>query len=245
MACPPMALKVSLALLMLDSLIETAFISSMVRWLHTRAGQDFLFTSSGRTDSLHGKPLHLLVDQGHTSNGAAGTAFVLIGVGGILALKLRHHAATNPHNTRSSTTTLSKIIYISWFTFTFLSMLLSLGALIYTFILTSSHSGQHIDTSVAATLNNQPYPNQVPYPRDSWTPENWFQAVLDIPLVNQSDRNAINFHLRIMQAWRWNLIPMFIFGFAVFVCAMVDAVAQWRKERRAGSFVHQGKRLSV
>ncbi|KAF2207612.1 hypothetical protein CERZMDRAFT_50806 [Cercospora zeae-maydis SCOH1-5] len=231
---------------MLDSLIETAFISSMVRWLHTRAGRDFLFTSSGSSYSLHGKPLNLLVNHGHTSNGAAGTAFVLIGLGGILALKLRHHTTSHPHTTRSSTTTLSRILYTSWLTLTFLSMLLSLGALIYTFTLTSSHSGQHIDTALAATLHNRPYPNQVPYPHDSWTPENWFHAVLDIPLASHSDRNAIKFHVRIMQAWRWNLIPMFVFGLAVFVCAMVDAMAQGRKERGARkSFMHQGKRLSV
>ncbi|CAK1360775.1 unnamed protein product [Cercospora beticola] len=245
MASPPLALKISLGLLMLDSLIETAFVSSMVRWLHTRAGRDFLFTSSNSTHPLHGKPLNLLVDQGHTSNGAAGTAFVLISLGGILSLKLRHHATSHPHNTRSSTSTFSKIIHTTWLIFTFLSMLLSLGALIYTFTLTSSHTDQHIDTTLAASLNNQPYPNQVPYPKDSWTPENWFKAVLEIPLVSKSDRDTINFHLRIMQAWRWNLIPMFILGLAVFVCATIDAVAQWKKDRHVRSFMREGKRLSV
>lgn len=89
MAATGIALKVGIALLMVDSIIELSFLSSMVSWLHWRAGQTFAISYDGAVYNLPGKPLNLEVNQGHTSNGAAGTAFILVGLGGILALWLR------------------------------------------------------------------------------------------------------------------------------------------------------------
>ena len=80
------ALSVALAILMLAAGLELASISSMVYWLHYRAGKDFTIAYQDSTFSLHGKPENLLVDQGHTSNGAAGTAFVLVSLLGFVAL---------------------------------------------------------------------------------------------------------------------------------------------------------------
>lgn len=85
-------LKLAIGLLMLDALLEMALISSMVAWLHRRAGRSFEIDYNGSSFSLHGKPFGLLVDQGHTSNGAAGTAFVLVGLGGILVMALRNRS---------------------------------------------------------------------------------------------------------------------------------------------------------
>lgn len=84
-----LTLKIAIGFLMLDSAAEMALISGMVAWLHRRAGRSFDIDYDGASFSLHGKPLGLLVDQGHTSNGAAGTAFVVVGLGGILVLLMR------------------------------------------------------------------------------------------------------------------------------------------------------------
>ncbi len=88
-----LALRVAIALLMIDAIIELAFISSTVSWLHLTAGGTFAVNYGGSTFALIGKPSHLMVDQGHTSNGAAGTAFIVIGLGGIVALWLQSRPA--------------------------------------------------------------------------------------------------------------------------------------------------------
>ncbi|CAK3811693.1 hypothetical protein MYCFIDRAFT_210690 [Lecanosticta acicola] len=216
MAPLTLALKSTLALLMIDSIVELSLISSMVSWLHRRAGRDFIIDYNNTTFPLHGKPLNLLVDQGHTSNGAAGTAFVLIGLGGILALWLRNYKLGRP-------------IYYFWLVMAQLSMLLTLAALIYTFVLTREHEGHAIDIALAASLDNKPYPNMVPYPMDKWTPELWFSAVLELSLRERSDRSDIRGHLRVMKGWRWNLIPMFILGLAVAVLAVMEAFVRRRQ----------------
>ena len=209
---------------MLDSILELSFISSMVRWLHVRAGKAFEIAYNGSTYSLHGKPVGLLVDQGHTSNGAAGTAFVLIGVGGILVLWLRSR-----NNTR-----LTRGLHTFWLVMTVLSALLSLAALIYVFVLTGKHAGQRIDEGVASQLGNRPYPDYVAYPLEFWTPENWFDAVLKLDLVEASDRGAIDLRVAVMRGWRYNLIPLFILGVAVSALAWWDA-SRRREDVRYGA----------
>ncbi|KAK4631265.1 hypothetical protein CLAFUW4_03599 [Fulvia fulva] len=239
MAPLTLALNVAIGILMVGSIIELSFISSMVGWLHRRAGRDFDINYNGSTFPLHGKPLGLLVDQGHTSNGAAGTAFVLIGMGGILALWLRSRAT----RTSSILSRIGMFWYYFWLAMTVPSILLTLAALIYTLVLTNNHDGQIIDIAIAATLDNRPYPNYVAYPLDEWTPENWFGAVLQLPLTHNSDAGTIREHLRVMRGWRWNLIPMFIIGLAVCLIGMAEA---WSRRRDVSSkMTVQEKRLSA
>jgi hypothetical protein len=76
----------ALGLLMLDALLEVSFVGSMVGFLHDRAGKFFTIDTPEGPFNLHGKPKGLLVDQGHTSNGAAGTALILVGVLGLLVI---------------------------------------------------------------------------------------------------------------------------------------------------------------
>lgn len=71
---------------MVDGLIEVGFVGSMVGFLHDRAGKFFTIDAPNGTFDLHGKPVGLLGDQGHTSNGAAGTAVVLVGILGLLTI---------------------------------------------------------------------------------------------------------------------------------------------------------------
>ena len=231
MALPKLLLPTSLALLMLSAIIELSLISSTVSWLHRRAGSYFLINDTDPTlhsdpdnsnpFSLHGKPEFLLANQGHTSNGAAGTAFVLVGLGGILVLTLRHRLQKQVRRSAAVNG-----LYYAWITTILLSTLLTFSALIYTFVLTHAHTAQSINITYAANLHNQPYPNQVPYDLLAWTPENWFSAVLALDLVSASDRTDIRRHLMVMRGWRWNLIPLFLLGLLLCVVAVLDLRSQ-------------------
>jgi hypothetical protein len=209
-----LALRGLIGLLMVDSIIELGLVSSMVGWLHQTASNGFKFTYNGSTYPIAGTPSDFLVNQGHTSNGAAGTAFVLIGLGGFLSLWLRgkHH----PHE-RSS----SRIIYYVWIALQIPALLLTTGAGGYVFAVTNAHRGQTIDTALAAGLDGSPYPV------DSWTPQNWFPAVLQLDSV--TGRDDIQRHLDLMKGWQYNLIPLFIIHLLETVLALMDFSA-WRKE---------------
>jgi hypothetical protein len=230
MALPRWTVPLVLALLMIDAIIELAFISSMVRWLHYTAGGQFEVivpeTQDKMSFSLHGKPKNLLLNQGHTSNGAAGTAFVLVGLGGILVLTLRHRVSTNGRWAKHVSNS-----YIAWLISTILTALLTLAALAYTFSVTAATRGQSIDIATAASLDNRPYPNYVAYPKDDWTPETWFEAVLQLTLVDSSQRSDIEHHLTIMRAWKWNLIPLFLLGLMLSVVAVLEAWLERRNNK--------------
>jgi hypothetical protein len=77
-----------LALLMVDALIEVGLIGSTVGYLHKDNGGRPFEIAGNNSENLFlwPKPAHLSIDQGHTSNGAAGTALVLVGVIGCLVL---------------------------------------------------------------------------------------------------------------------------------------------------------------
>ncbi|EXJ81130.1 hypothetical protein A1O3_07418 [Capronia epimyces CBS 606.96] len=212
-----LALFVTLPILMIDGLIEVGFVGSMVGFLHDRAGKFFTIDAPSGSFNLHGKPAGLVVDQGHTSNGAAGTAVILVGILGFLTIwyerrRARKVAATGRHGHSG--------LYVFWVVMTVLSATLTLAALIYTFVVTAQTDDQTIDVAVAAAN-----PEPLMYPDDKWTPENWFVAVLALPLAHTSDRRDIRNHLRLMRAWRWNLIPLFILGLTV------AALALWRLVR--------------
>ncbi|OAP60678.1 hypothetical protein AYL99_05680 [Fonsecaea erecta] len=212
-------LLVTMGFLMADGLIEVGLVGSMVGFLHDRAGRFFTIDAPNGTFNLHGKPKGLLVNQGHTSNGAGGTAVVLVGFLGLLTIwyekrRVRRTQATNHSG-----------IFVFWVVMTVLSALLTLSALIYTFVVTAQTDNQSINLAVAAA---NPEPKM--YPLDNWTPENWFVAVLALPLAHASDRHDIRNNLRLMRGWRWNLIPLFILGVAVASLAVWELVSgrRWR-----------------
>lgn len=230
---------------MVDGLIEVGFIGSMVGFLHDRAGKFFTIDAPNGTFDLHGKPVGLLADQGHTSNGAAGTAIVLVGILGLLTIFLERRRARkvsrdNPFenvkksyistgiltNQPQSSTSGHSGLFIFWVVMTVLSAMLTLAALIYTFVLTAQTDNQTIDLAVAAA-NAEP----LAYPLDQWTPENWFIAVLELPLAHESDRSKIQNNLRLMRGWRWNLIPLLILGLTVAALAVWELVGgrRWKE----------------
>jgi len=205
---------------LVDAVIEVAFVGSMVGFLHDRAGKFFTINAPNGSFNLHGKPKGLLVDQGHTSNGAAGTALILVGVLGLLVITYDKRRARRTQATNHSG------IFIFWVVMTVLSALLTLAAIIYTFVLTAQTDDQSINLTVAAAN-----PEPLMYPLDNWTPENWFIAVLDLPLAHDSDRSKIRNNLRLMRGWRWNLIPLFILGVGVSALAVWELVAgrRWKQ----------------
>ena len=119
------------------------------------------------------------------------------------------------------------ILFTFWVFLTILSTLLTLSALIYTFVVTRNHDDQTINLAVAAA-------NAAPatYPLEQWTPENWFGAIVrQVPLTLYSDHRKINQQVRILRGWRWNLIPLVVLGMVV-ACV---AVYEWVSLRRQGS----------
>ncbi|KAI1618793.1 hypothetical protein EDD36DRAFT_43138 [Exophiala viscosa] len=206
-------LYVALGLLMLDGVIEVGMVGSMVGFLHARAGKFFTVNASTGTFDLHGKPVGLLVNQGHTSNGAAGTAVVLVGIIGLLVIWYEKRRARQTQMTGHSK------VFLFWVVMTFVSAGLTLSAIVYTFVVTAQTNSQSINLSVAEA---NPEPKM--YPLDQWTPENWFIAVLKLPLEHESDRSTIRYHLDLMRGWRWNLIPLFILGLAASMTALWELI---------------------
>ncbi|CAJ2505808.1 Uu.00g132020.m01.CDS01 [Anthostomella pinea] len=216
------ALKVAIALLMVDAVIELSFISSMVAWLNrTVIPNVFHFNYNGETYAISGVPKDILTDQGHTSNGAAGTAFVLIGLGGIVALWLRSWS----QHRAGDFATFGRNLYFVWVALNILALFLTIGALGYVFAVTNARKGQTIDVAAAANLNGAH-----PYDLQSWTPQSWFAAVHRLDLVGS--RYAIQSHLTVMRGWQYNLIPLFLIQLVETVLAMWDC-HNWRRKTQA------------
>ena len=218
-----------------------SFIANTVAFLAGRASTYFdVSYPTGSTFGLRGHPVGLMVDQGHTSNGAAGTALILIGFGGLLVIWLeRRRARKVSRNNITYDRVAADIngpktgdsrpsgLFTFWIVLTILSTLLTLAALIYVFVLGSQTDNQTIDLQIASQ-NSQPSK----YPLDDWTPDNWFGAILNqVPLTYDSDRHKINQQLRIMRGWKWNLIPLFVLGL-ITTCT---AVWEWLQLRRSRS----------
>jgi hypothetical protein len=96
----------------------------------------------------------------------------------------------------------------------FLAILFTFSALIFVFVVTYQTTNQQILPSIARS--------NIAYPDNKWTPETWFQAVLDLPLANQDQRDNISDKVRNMMVWRWMLIPIFLADVAAFGVSMVE-----------------------
>ncbi|KAI1326742.1 hypothetical protein F5Y16DRAFT_410698 [Xylariaceae sp. FL0255] len=218
------ALKVLMAILMIDAAIEFSLLSATVAWLNQFVSVNtFKFIFAGATHEISGAPKNLLVNQGHTSNAAAGTAFIVIGLGGILALFLRSRS-------HGGLTGFSKFLYYLWMSLQIPALLLTLIALAYVFYETNARVGQTIDASAAAALGAG-----AAYPLKSWTPQNWFAALLDLDLASAAARDAILAHLEIARGWEYNLIPLFLIQIGETVAAIMDYLAFRRSSKVAAA----------
>jgi hypothetical protein len=90
-------------------------------------------------------------------------------------------------------------------------------------VLQSRTGKQVIDLNILA---ENPFPKK--YPVDSWTPENWYKEVLNLPLAEDKDRTIIAYVLRIMRGWKYNLIAFFLVGFVL--SSLV--VTEWLRSRK-------------
>ncbi|KAJ0118723.1 hypothetical protein J7T55_012977 [Diaporthe amygdali] len=196
MALSSLLLNVAIGLLMVVSIIELSLVSATVGFLSQRAKGTFDIKTGDSTFPISGEPAKLIVDQGHTSNGASGTAFIVIGC----------------------------------------SLLLTLGALAFTFAVANAHDGQRIDLSVAEGLNGKAYSSE------TWTPQSWFDALLKLDLASHTDRNDIQRIHRIARGWQYNLIPFFIVQLAQTVLAYLEAV---RKRKIDKQYTYGGYKNSV
>jgi len=200
-------LFISQCLLAAISITEVGLVSSMVGFLHVQKDGVKTYQVNWPNDTISIKtlPAHLWLDQGHTTNGAAGYGFVLSLLGLFIAFK--HQKGKN-----TSRNLLILTILLT------LSTLLTLAALIFTFVVTNQTSGQTIESSLAIAGDN--------YPADWWTPENWYKALLNIPLADQSVIGDFKYHIHLMEAWRWMLIPLFladVFALGMAALALLGA----------------------
>lgn len=209
----PTILYILLGLLMVVSIIELSLVSSTVGFLHGTASGFFGIDWNGSILELNGTPKNFLLDQGHTTNAAAGTAFILVGCGGILALWLR--AGSNP-----SRATLA--FYYLWLVVNIFALCLTFGAFVYVFVVTTRHQGQTIQPPVIATLDG------AHYNIGTWTPQNWFSAVLKLDLSSTSERSTISLNLRLMRGWQYTLIPFFLIQLMETGMALYDATLRRR-----------------
>ncbi|KAM6477658.1 hypothetical protein HDV62DRAFT_372708 [Trichoderma sp. SZMC 28011] len=216
-------LVVALGVLLIDAVLELAFITSMVAWLHNTASGTFAVNFNGSTFDLYGIPKHFLVDQGHSSNGAAGTAIVLICIGGSLVLFLR----SRPNIIGAKATS---FFYGAWLVIMVLGLMLTIGSLGYVFSVTNAHKGQTIDLDAASKTGNHKYA------LDTWTPQNWFPAMLKLDLADSSQRNDIANHLRIMRGWQYNLIPLFLVQLTTTVLAILEFLERRKTRPSAGEY---------
>ncbi|KAK5660769.1 hypothetical protein OQA88_12135 [Cercophora sp. LCS_1] len=210
---------VVLGLYVADGIISLSFLSSMVAWLQKSGGAG-PFTISypeGSTFLMSGEPEKLLTNHGHVTNGAGGTAVVLVGFGGLIALLLENKSR-NKYGKSSGA-------FTAWTVMVILSTLLTLTALIYTFVLQSKTGKQVIDLAEALRTA---FPAK--YDVDSWTPENWYKEVLNLPLTNAWERRWISYNLRIMRGWKYNLIALFVVGFILSTLVIVEQL-RIRKSR--------------
>ncbi|EAQ86677.1 hypothetical protein CHGG_07930 [Chaetomium globosum CBS 148.51] len=214
-----------LFLLAVDAAITMGLVSNMVSFLHRNGRGPFAVApADGSPFLLAGEPANLVVDQGHTANAAGGTALILVGFGGSIALWLERRV-------RKKWDRSSPFFHI-WAVFVLLSFLLTMVALIYTFVETAKTGGQVIDLGVARAN-----PPPAKYPDDKWTPENWYAAVLDLPLASANQRRVINGNLTIMRAWRWNLVSLFILGFTLLSLVALEVLRARQRDLQPVSMV--------
>lgn len=192
------------------SITNLGLISSMVGFLHQqKAGvKTYIVNWPSNHIEIKTLPAHIWLDQGHTSNGVAGYGFFLGLLGMFIAFKYQKGKST-------STPLLILTILLA------LATLFTLSALIFTFVVTNQTKGQSIMSSLARAGEN--------YAASKWTPETWYKAVLDIPLVDESLKTTFKSKIRNMEAWRWLLIPIFLTDIAALALSTIALIGA-RKE---------------
>ncbi|KAK8024581.1 hypothetical protein PG993_012647 [Apiospora rasikravindrae] len=248
-----LCLELAMVLLVCTSLIEVGLISTTLAWLHTTASAGFHFYDGVSPDSpqytLAGSPAHFLINQVYVALAdAGGAAFLLVCVGGFLALWARRRHLRlyhrNSYHLRHASSLASRALlccYYAWVGLQIPLLLFTAATMGYVYNVTAARQGQPIRLEAAMKASsNSSGGTAEPYPLDSWTPQSWFPAVLDLDLVES--RGDVKGAVSIMRGWLWNLCPLLVIQLAVVVLAKLELV-QWRRARQTRT-THEIKRLS-
>ncbi|KAK8102163.1 hypothetical protein PG984_015309 [Apiospora sp. TS-2023a] len=245
-----LCLELGMVLLICSSLIEVGLISTTLGWLRSTASAGFHFYDGVSPDSdmytLAGEPANFLMTQVYVALAdAGGAAFLLAGAGGFLAIwaRRRHLRLYNRHSyhLRHTSSLKSRTLlhcYYAWIGLQIPLLLFTAATLGYVFNVTAARQGQNI--RIEAAIQASGHGGADPYPLDTWTPQSWFPAVLNLDLVES--RGDINAAVSIMNGWYWNLCPMLFIQLVVAILAMLELV-QWRRARQTRTN-HEIKRLS-
>lgn len=244
-----MLLEFALVLVVALAGLELGFFSSTLWYLLRGPASASFHFYTGAPDSpfyvLSGTPAHFLLGPGYVAAGAAGAAFLLVGLGGLLALALRDRSRQHDDDDdddgarpppwplpRGAARALGRACYRAWLAVLVPAALLTTAALGCVFVATGARAGQQIRLDVATRLNGT-----APYDFDSWTPQDWFPAVLGLALVE--NRGDVQAALSIMRGWQWTLVPLLL----VQAAAAALALAEWRRGRgRRKSLDHRHSR---
>ncbi len=208
-------LKVALAFVWIDGLLEMGLCESCLWWIQGGASGPYeIKNPAGGTFLLNSEPEHLLLAPTQAAAAAGGLAWTVTGLGGMLALAL-HGSRYHDRPWASAWWRYWPYINIPFTLYT-----LAVVILVNTFI--DMHSGQMIDLAVASKLG----PN-VNYPPDSWPLPTFYTAVLDLMLVQdtpdeQATAKTILAHRNTMLAWRWNLVPLVVIQAVVCALALLQ-----------------------
>lgn len=245
-----LCLELGMTLLICSSLIEVGLISTTLGWLRGTASAGFHFYDGVSPDSamytLSGEPANFLMTQVYVALAdAGGAAFLLVGAGGFLALwarrrhlRLYHRHSYHLRHTSSLKSRTLLHCYYAWIGLQIPLLLFTAATMGYVFNVTAARQGQgiRIEAAMQASSNG----GAEPYPLDTWTPQSWFPAVLDLDLVES--RGDVRAAVSIMDGWYWNLCPMLVIQLVVAILAMLELV-QWRRSRQTRTN-HEIKRLS-
>lgn len=231
-----MLLEFTLVLVLALAGLELGFFSSTLWYLLRGPASTSFHFYTGAPDSpfyvLSGTPARFLLGPGYVAAGAAGAAFILVGLGGLSALALRARArndedgASSPSPPppwplpRGALRAFARAYYSAWLAVLVPAALLTTAALGCVFVATGARAGQQIRLDVATRLNGT-----APYDFDSWTPQDWFPAVLELALVE--NRGDVHAALSIIRGWQWTLVPLLL----VQSAASALALTEWRLGR--------------
>ncbi|KAL1969197.1 hypothetical protein VTN77DRAFT_451 [Rasamsonia byssochlamydoides] len=213
-----LSLAIPYSILFIFAGVQLGLISDTVGFLHiqkTEVRTYPIVESSGdaTTFLLNALPANLIVDHGHTTNAAAGWGVVL-SLAGLLGVWFLFQP-------RFSSRLRFKLLLAMTICLTSLT-LLTLAAFIYTFIVTYQTRNQTISLPVA--IGQSP----LPYQLNSWTPETWYRAVLQLSIADKSVADTLRFHYHEMAAWRWWILPYLLVSAFTLGCTAVHALQQRR-----------------
>jgi hypothetical protein len=224
MASLRILLWVAVSLVLVDGVLELGLAESCLFWIMQGASGPYAIANPGSgTFMLNSEPEHLILAPTKAASAVGAFAFSIMGFGGIAALWLQR--------SRLQEKPWARFWYMHWPWLSVLCTLYTLGVVIALNVIIDMHEGQEIDVNFASTLGED-----TPYPTDSWALPNFYSAVLNLMLVQNTDdevatAKTILAHRNTMYSWRWNLVPLIIIQTIVCVLAVLDM----RQRRKAAA----------